>query len=207
MVDFKTLCEKYGIDLGEQAEDFTRDLFKNYKSVEEVERAKSKLEKAEADLATSRDEMAALQEQLSSFAGTADEIASIKAENEAYRKREDERARAAEQAKIDSIIDKQIAEVVGDREFANAYVERAFKADMRTAIADEVNADKTVGEIFASLSNDVDGLFKPGAEIVTDFPGAPDAHPGVSEAASGSSKRENRDIFADWFDSNFKGII
>jgi len=198
MVDFDSLCEKYEIDLGDKKEEFTKELLLNYKTVSELERNKEKLAKAEESLAAYKDDMQKLQSQIETLSGTADEIAMLKSENEAYRAKEAEAAKRAEQEAFEHLLDKQIAEVVGDRKFVNAYVEKAFLSDFKSAIVAEENKDKTVAELFASMTDDQEGLFKVEQSYGSE-------HPGISEGASSSDnfKRENRDVFADWFEQNF----
>ena len=198
MVDFESLCEQFGVDLGDKREEFTKELLKNYKTVEENERNKSKLAKAEAELEKYRSDLESLQGMIDSFKGTTEELESLKAENEAFRKREIEAAEQAKKAEFDSFIDKQIREAVGDKQFVNEYVERAFLNDLKEAIKSDDNREKTVGELFREMSDDQDGLFKSEQTYA--------AHPGISESAAGANGfgQDTKDIFANFVSEYFK---
>lgn len=191
MIDFKTLCEKYEIDLGEKEEEFTKELLKNYKTIEEVERSKEKLAKAEEELTNYKADMESLQRQIESFSGTAEEINKLKSENEAYKQKEAEAAKLAEKEAFESLVNKQIKEAIGDKKFVNTYVENAFMNDLKAAIVSEENKDKTVSEVFREMSDNQSGLFASEQSY--------SEHPGISEGASDKENfnKDNKEVFAE----------
>ena len=53
----------------------------------------------------------------------------------------------------------QIKEVFGDNKFVNDYTEKSLMAEIKSALKDEVNKEKTAKDIFEELTKDQEGLF------------------------------------------------
>lgn len=66
---------------------------------------------------------------------------------------------AAQKAQADKELTDKVIAVFGDRKFVNAYTRDAIAAEVKAALAKAENAGRGIGEIFAELTKDKDGIF------------------------------------------------
>lgn len=66
---------------------------------------------------------------------------------------------AAQKAQADKELTDKVIAAFGDRKFVNAYTRDAMVAEVKAALAKAENAGRGIGEIFAELTKDKDGIF------------------------------------------------
>lgn len=66
---------------------------------------------------------------------------------------------AAQKAQADKDLTDKVIAAFGDRKFVNAYTRDAMIAEVKAALAKAENAGRGIGEIFAELTKDKDGIF------------------------------------------------
>jgi len=66
---------------------------------------------------------------------------------------------AAQKAQADKELTDKVIAAFGDRKFVNAYTRDAMVAEVKAALAKAENTGKGIGEIFAELTKDKDGIF------------------------------------------------
>ena len=66
---------------------------------------------------------------------------------------------AAQRARADKELTDKVIAAFGDRKFVNAYTRDAMVAEVKAALAKAENTGKGIGEIFAELTKDKDGIF------------------------------------------------
>lgn len=66
---------------------------------------------------------------------------------------------AAQKAQADKELTDKVVAAFGDRRFINEYTRSAMIAEVKAALAKAENAGRGIGEIFAELTKDKDGIF------------------------------------------------
>ena len=71
---------------------------------------------------------------------------------------EQDKANRKAQAEED-MLNRSIAEAIGDKQFVNEYTKTSIVNELKNALKDEANANKTTGDLFAEITNGKEGLF------------------------------------------------
>ncbi len=112
----------------------------------ELERLKGEL--AERDVTISNLEKAS---------GDAD---AIRNELERYKREEADRKKAEKEAETDRILTAAAEQALEGKEFVNDFTRTHFLSELKKAIADPANKDKTAAALFADMTKDLDGIFR-----------------------------------------------
>ena len=79
----------------------------------------------------------------------------------------------------EDILNKNILEAIGDRQFVNEYTKNSIINEVKNALNDEANLGKSAKDLFAEITNGKDNLFTNPNQIV-DMPSVSDNVTGVT---------------------------
>ena len=132
----------------------------------ETEKVKADFQKENNDLKST---ISDLKTQIEN-APNSNEMENLKSKIAEYEKKESERIALDEKAKQDAIINKNILEVIGDKQFVNDRTKNAIINEIKTALEDKANVGKSAKDIFESITKDSSDIFKPTNELKNDMP-------------------------------------
>lgn len=110
---------------------------------------------------------------------------------------------AAETKKKDEELTKNILDIVGDKKFINDYTKNSIVSEVKKALSDEKNSNKTTKDLFEEITKDKEGIFV-NPNQPTDMPGAnenafnsidKDAFEKMGYKERVELKQENPDLF------------
>lgn len=81
-------------------------------------------------------------------------------ELERYKQAEADRQKAEREARADQILTAAAAQALEGKEFVNEPTRAHYLAELKKAIADPANKDKSPADLFAAMTKDADGIFK-----------------------------------------------
>lgn len=67
---------------------------------------------------------------------------------------------AAESKKKDEELTKNILDIAGDKKFINDYTKNSIVSEIKNALSDEKNANKTTKDLFEEITKDKEGIFE-----------------------------------------------
>lgn len=79
----------------------------------------------------------------------------------------------AENKKKDEELTKSILEIAGDKKFINDYTKNSIVSEVKRALSDEKNSNKTTKDLFEEITKDKEGIFA-NPNQPADMPGAND---------------------------------
>ena len=85
---------------------------------------------------------------------------SMQKELDRYKQAEADREKAEKEAQMDAILTQTAESALEGREFVNDYTRNYFLGELKKAIQDPANKGKKPADLFADMTNDVDGVFK-----------------------------------------------
>ena len=94
--------------------------------------------------------------------------------DEELQKKYDELLKEKEQAESkrkDEELTKSILEIAGDKKFINDYTKNSIVSEVKKALSDENNSNKTTKDLFEEITKDKEGIFE-NPNQPTDMPGA-----------------------------------
>ena len=170
MLNIHEILKDYGITIPEDKKsDFDKAIVANYKTVVEVDKLKTKLEKAEADVeelkGTLETTNTAFEELKNSNASAEDWKAKYESLEEENRIKEENRAKEEAIKNQRADFDNYFAE--NNKEWANPLIADGYFIKYQEAIELPENKHKTTGEIAHNLTKDDATAFKTSQPIVT----------------------------------------
>lgn len=106
-----------------------------------------------------KEELADLKGEILSLRETSQNAIELQDKYEALTQQiEQENANKKARAEED-MINRSINEAIGDKKFVNEYTRNSIVNELKNALQDEANADKSTGDLFAEITKGKDGLF------------------------------------------------
>lgn len=131
-------------------------------------------EEKEKEIATYKTTIDDLKQQIEK-APKSDELESLKSKITEFETKEAERV-ALEQEKIkEETFINNINEVIGDKKFVNDFTKNAIINELKTALKDETNVNKTTKDIFEAMTKDKTDIFV-NPNTVVDMPSVGDSN-------------------------------
>ena len=163
MKDLFAILSDHGIEVpDDKAEALKKDVFANYKSVNEYNNALQKeREKASAAANTISD----LQDKLKDFEG--EDVQGLRDKIKEYEDAENTRKANEAQAAAESKKKARFNGLNGDKEYINEATEKWVFDHFKSALDDEKNAGKSDSEIFSEITKDQDIFKNPNARFET----------------------------------------
>lgn len=125
----------------------------------------SDLKKAKDDLKEAKDTITQLQE-------SAGDVEGMKAKLEEYKKADEARQKAEQEAAAHAAMVERFSKVKGEKEFSSQYAENGVFEAFQKAVSDATNTGKGDAELFESLTKDIDGVFKNPQQVSVQIPHA-----------------------------------
>lgn len=143
--------------LGLEQDAIDKIMAENGKDIAKVKADVEELKKQLTDKDASIEE---LNKTIKEYEGTDDTIKTLQKKVADYEQAEKDRVQAEKDAEADRILTENILGVIGDKEFVNDYTKNSIVAQVKTELAKSENKGKGAGEIFETLTKDVEGIFK-----------------------------------------------
>ena len=122
----------------------------------ETEKVENNMRKENEDLKATIDD---LKEQISK-APKSDEIESLKSKIADYETKEKERKEEEDKKIFEENLNKNVLEAIGDKEFVNERTKNAIINEVKAALQDKANVDKSAKDIFETITKDSTDIFK-----------------------------------------------
>lgn len=116
--------------------------------------------KYESDLKKARDDLKTAKETISTLEANKGDTDALQAELDKYKKADEARQKAEQEAAAHAALVERFGKVKGDREFSSKFAEAGLLNEFQKAINDPSNTGKGDKELFDSLTNDAVGLWK-----------------------------------------------
>lgn len=104
-----------------------------------------------------------------------DELESLKTRITEFETKEAERVKLEEEKIKDETFMNNINEVIGDKKFVNEFTKNAIINELKTALKDETNVNKTTKDIFEAMTKDKTDIFV-NPNTVVDMPSVGDSN-------------------------------
>ena len=138
----------------------------------ETEKVENNMRKENEDLKATIDD---LKEQISK-APKSDEIESLKSKIADYETKEKERKEEEDKKIFEENLNKNVLEAIGDKEFVNERTKNAIINEVKAALQDKANVDKSAKDIFETITKDSTDIFKNKNEL-KDMPDIQESKP------------------------------
>lgn len=159
MENIHDLLKGIGIEVPEEKKvEFDKAFLENYKTVNDYNKQKTKLDTLNENLKNANDKISELGETLKSYEGTDKTITDLKAQVADFEQKEQDRINAEKLEKEDAELTAKIKNEIGEVEFVNQYTEESIYNSIKKGL----KADTTKGakQIFDELTKDKEGIFK-----------------------------------------------
>lgn len=159
MENIHDLLKEIGIEVPEEKKaEFDKAFLENYKTVNDYNKQKTKLDTLNENLKNANDKISELGETLKSYEGTDKTITDLKAQVADFEQKEQDRINAEKLEKEDAELTAKIRNEIGEVEFVNQYTEESIYNSIKQGL----KADTTKGakQIFDELTKDKEGIFK-----------------------------------------------
>ena len=127
---------------------------------EDIENNKKKISDLETKIIEKDNSINELSDKIKSLDSKSEEIQLLKQKVSDYEKAEIERNNALREAEQDRIITENIKSVIGDKEFVNDFTKSSIINQIKQELQKTENSGKGAKDIFESLTNGVDNIFK-----------------------------------------------
>ena len=125
----------------------------------DIESYKTRLTDTEQKLTGSQGQVAQYETKIAELEKLSAGNAELKRQLDALNRQIAADREAAQKAQADKELTDKVIAAFGDRKFVNAYTRDAMVAEVKAALAKAENAGRGIGEIFAELTKDEDGIF------------------------------------------------
>lgn len=159
MENIHDLLKGIGIEVPEEKKaEFDKAFLENYKTVNDYNKQKTKIDSLNENLKNANDKISELGETLKSYEGTDKTITDLKAQVADFEQKEQDRINAEKLEKEDAELTAKIRNEIGEVEFVNQYTEESIYNSIKKGL----KADTTKGakQIFDELTKDKEGIFK-----------------------------------------------
>lgn len=163
MKDLFTILSEHGVDVpDDKAEALKKDVFANYKSVNEYNNA---LQKERDKTTAAANTISDLQDKLKGFEG--EDIQGLRDKIKEYEDAESTRKADEAQAAAESKKKARFSGLNGEKEYINEATEKWVYDRFKSALDDEKFAGKSDSEIFSEVTKDQDVFKNPNARVET----------------------------------------
>lgn len=133
-----------------------------------------KVEEKETEISTYKTTIDDLKKQIES-SPKSDELESLKSRITEFETKEAERVALEQEKTKEETILSSINEVIGDKKFVNEFTKNAIINELKTALKDETNVNKTTKDIFEAMTKDKTDIFV-NPNTVVDMPSVGDSN-------------------------------
>ena len=127
--------------------------------------------KYDSDLKKSRDELKTAKDTIATLEANKGDTDALQAELDKYKKADEARQKAEQEAAAHAALVERFGKVKGDREFSSKFAEAGLLDEFNKAINDPANTGKGDKELFDALTKDAAGLFKNPQQETVKVPG------------------------------------
>lgn len=163
--------------------------------------------KYDSDLKKARDDLKTAKETISTLEANKGDTDALQAELDKYKKADEARQKAEQEAAAHAALVERFGKVKGDREFSSKFAEAGLLDEFNKAINDPANTGKGDKELFDALTKDAAGLFKNPQHEPVKVAGV-DMHTGAKYTAEQIRAMTPEQINANWADvsASLKGL-
>lgn len=159
MENIHDLLKGIGIEVPEEKKaEFDKAFLENYKTVNDYNKQKTKLDTLNENLKNANDKISELGETLKSYEGTDKTITDLKAQVADFEQKEQDRINAEKLEKEDAELTAKIRNEIGEVEFVNQYTEESIFNSIKKGLKEDTT--KGAKQIFDELTKDKEGIFK-----------------------------------------------
>lgn len=159
MENIHEILKGIGIEVPEESKaEFDKAFLENYKTINDYNKQKTKLDSLNENLKNANDKISELGETLKSYEGTDETITDLRAQVEDFKQKEQDRINAEKLEKEDAELTAKIKNEIGDVEFVNQYTEESIFNSIKNGLKE--NTTKGAKQIFDELTKDKEGIFK-----------------------------------------------
>lgn len=159
MENIHEILKGIGIEVPEESKaEFDKAFLENYKTVNDYNNQKTKIDSLNENLKNANDKISELGETLKSYEGTDETITNLRAQVEDFKQKEQDRINAENLEKEDAELTAKIRNEIGEVEFVNQYTEESIYNSIKKGLKDDTT--KGAKQIFDELTKDKEGIFK-----------------------------------------------
>lgn len=114
---------------------------------------------------------------------SADELENLKSKVADYETKEKERKEQEDKKIFEENLNKNVLEAIGDAEFVNERTKNAIINEVKTALQDKANVDKSAKDIFETITKDSTDIFK-NKNKLSDMPDIQESKPAEGKSTS-----------------------
>lgn len=159
MENIHEILKGIGIEVPEESKaEFDKAFLENYKTVNDYNKQKTKIDSLNENLKNANDKISELGETLKSYEGTDETITNLRAQVEDFKQKEQDRINAEKLEKEDAELTAKIKNEIGEVEFVNQYTEESIFNSIKKGLQEDTT--KGAKQIFDELTKDKEGIFK-----------------------------------------------
>lgn len=120
----------------------------------ELNPLKEKLTKLERQIAEKDNSITELNEKITAFSGSAEELEKLKTQVEQYKIAEAERVKAEEQTNADKAFEESMSSIIGDKKFTNDFTKNGIFQEIKAEMSKAENKSLGLKDVFERVIKD-----------------------------------------------------